>query len=277
MKAILSTTYDENYHFFLPLVVWSWHKIGVETICFRPQVRIPDDKLVERVHLVDAMLKRSGWRFEIFLAPEHKEATYAQCSRLYAAALADIPEDEVLITGDADMAVFGDYLLQANSGQIHVFGTDLVPPNQYPICYIAMPVKTWRQVMHITPGVPVQQYLDELLGHLDCDHFRGNYWGKDQETIYNSLSGNGPWPFDRASWPIIKHERARIPHGFATRRADRDGWPQAISPDTIDAHLPRPGHTDENWSKIFNLFTTMYPNEDLQWMEDYRNQYIKLL
>lgn len=269
MKAIISTTYDDMYLFFLPLVVWSWNKIGVDVICFMP--------LLENIHQNKQLdpiinLKLDGiinYKWHGFEATADKQATYAQCSRLYASALPELDEKEVLITGDVDMAVFGDYLLQGNSGQIHVFGTDLVPVGQYPICYVAMPCKTWRQVMWITPGVPVQQYLDELLGHLECDHFRGNYWGKDQETIYNQVT--------RGNWPVVKHERARIPHGFATRRADRDGWPDTPGPDTIDAHLPRPGYTDANWSRIFNLFQTMYPNDDLQWMEDYRNQYIKLL
>jgi hypothetical protein len=257
------------YLFFLPLVAWSWKKIGIDVSYVRPLLILPTQ--YEKFKLAnDYAYSHARAVSHIGLnAPYEKEATYMQCARIYAAAYELFDENEVLITGDVDMAVFGDYLLQSNSGQIHVFGTDLVPPNQYPICYIAMPVKTWREVMWITPGVPVQQYLDELLGHLECDHFRGNYWGKDQETIYNQLT--------RGNWPIVPHARARIPHGFATRRADRDGWPDVPLPDTIDAHLPRPGYTDENWSKIFNLFTTMYPNEDLQWMEEYRNQYIKLI
>jgi hypothetical protein len=270
MKAIISSTYDDMYLFFLPLVAWSWRKIGVEVFCFIPGDLSEFSHYSKFATVLQALKEQCmQYDFSMINAPNIKEATYAQCSRLYASAIPELDENEVLITGDVDMAVFGDYLLQANSGQIHVFGTDLVPPNQYPICYIAMPVKTWREVMWITSGVPVQQYLDELLGHLECDHFRGNYWGKDQETIYNQL--------ERGCWPIVKHERAKAPHQFATRRADRDSWPDIPLPDTIDAHLPRPGYTDQNWSKIFNLFKTMYPNEDLQWMEVYRNQYIKLL
>ena len=133
-----------------------------------------------------------------------------------------------------------------------------------------MPAKTWRQVMWITAGEPAQKYLDELLGPLECEHFKGNYWSKDQETIYNQLSLNG--------WPVVKDNRTNGFNSFATRRNDRDGWLE-VSPAEylIDAHLPRPGYTEENFSKIFNLFRQMYPYEDLNWMVEYRNEFIKHL
>jgi len=94
-------------------------------------------------------------------------------------------------------------------------------------------------------------------------------WDKDQETIYQDLV--------YGAWPIKKHFRAKSPHQFATRRADRDGWPNEIPTDIIDAHLPRPGYTEENFAKILNLFQTMYPEDDFQWMLDYRNEYVKLI
>lgn len=271
MKVILSTTHDDLYYFFLPLVVWSWKKLGIETICFKPYFKLPgyDAKEVSKAMLMEKFTKGSGLWLEGFQAPKDKEATYAQCSRLFGACL-DLPEDEILITGDIDMAIFNaDYFRQAASGQIHVFGADLVTEGQVPMCYVAMPVKTWREVMWITPGVSYQHYLDELLGPLETEHFRGNYWAKDQETICKQLTHN--------NWPVVRHNRASKPYSFATRRADRDGWPQVPAPDIIDAHLPRPGFTDENFQKILTLFQTLYPNDDFQWMIDYRNEYIKLL
>lgn len=262
MIAILSATENDFYSFPLPLVVYSWNKIGVNCITF-----IPNEELSAKMQLV---MKYCGDqnKFFGFDAPDYKQATYAQTSRLFGCCL-DLPEDEILITGDSDLAVFGDYFKQLESGQIHLVGVDLVPPEQYAMCFATASVKTWREIMWVTPGTSYQKYLDEHLGPIECEHFSGNQWCFDQSLLYRQIT--------RGNWPIVKHERARHPHAFATRRADRDGWPNTISPDLIDAHLPRPGHTDENWGKIFNLFRTMYPNEDLRWMEDYRNQYIKLI
>jgi hypothetical protein len=271
MTAILSITHDDQYLFYLPLVVWSWNKLGHNVVVIGPDM--DGESTDDRIELIiDTRWEQDiQWHWIGFTAPTDKEATYAQCSRIYAAALRRLlPDDEVMITSDVDMAVLNkEYFESAEDGRIHVYGADLVPENQYPICYISMTAETWRQVMGIKMGETMQNKLDSLLGPLECEHFKGNYWSKDQETIYNKLT--------EGSWPVVKHNRAKLPHQFATRRADRDGWPEEMPPDLIDAHLPRPGYTDENFTRIMNLFKTYYPNEDLQWMYDYRAKYLKII
>lgn len=270
MKAILSTTYDDTYLFYLPLTAWTWNKLGIDCVCFIPG---PSSRYFSgKYELVFNTLHKQRIRCNNFLinSPEDKEGTYAQCSRLFAACIEGIDDNEVLITGDIDMAVFNkDFFDSLSDEQLHVVGTDLVPIGQFPMCYLAMPAKTWREVMWISKRNTMQDKLDELLGHLECDHFRGNYWAKDQETAYNHIVASG--------LPIVKHNRAKPGTQFATRRADRDGWPEVIPPDINDAHLPRPGYQEENFAKILNLFQTMYPKDDFTWMAEYRNEYIKLL
>lgn len=269
MRAVISSTYDDLYFFYLPIVTWSWNKIGVNPIILLPLSTNVEQSRRDLLVFITCEVNDIRYHTNHFKSPAHKEATYAQCARLYAATFT-LPIEETLITSDIDMAVFNkDYFNQANNDQINIFGADLVPPKQYPICYISMPVKTWREVMWITPGVSIQQYLDELLGHLECEHFKGNYWAKDQETIYNAIN--------RGSFPAVLHNRAKHPYQFATRRADRDGWPDAPPPEIIDAHLPRPGYTDENFAKILKLFQDVYPEEDFTWMVHYRNEYLKLI
>ncbi len=270
MKAILSTTYSDEYLFYLPITAWAWNRLDIDVVCFLPN-RAPieaDGKML----LIAATIenKDAYCQFNGFMAPAEKEATYAQCSRLYGAALPKIANDEALITSDIDMAVFNKkYFDQLDDGRIHIVGTDLVPDGQYPMCFIVMEAKTWRDVMWIRDGESVQDKLDQLLRHLDCAHFRGNYWAKDQETAYNHII--------TSRLPVERHCRAFIGTQFASLRADRDGWPQTISPDIIDAHLPRPGYTAENFAKILNLFQTMYPSDDFEWMIEYRNEYVKLI
>lgn len=271
MNAILSTTYDDQYLFYLPIVTWSWNKLGVDVICFVPSLngfnQHPTLNLV-----FDAKHWNPGLRLQFvkFAALKEKKATYAQCSRLYGAALPLFEDDEVLITGDVDMAVFNrEYFESMNNGEVHVAGVDLVPEKQFPICYIAMSASNWRHVMWINTGESHQTKLDLLLGHLECEHFRGNYWAKDQESVYDHIIASG--------FAINKHYRAAPGTQFATRRADRDGWPENPAPDIIDAHLPRPGYTTENFTKILKLFKTIYPDEDFTWMIEYRNEYNNLL
>lgn len=267
MKAVISTTIDDQYLFYLPITVWSWNKLGIGIICFTPH---PGLDFAGKITLVNKFIQNMDCEVLFYECPLDKKATYAQCSRLFAAAINDIPESEILITGDIDMAVFNsEYFSQANCNNIHVFGADLVPEKQFPMCYIAMPVKTWRDVMWISDYTGYQEKLDNLLGHIECDHFKGNMWCKDQESAYNHIVASG--------LTIAKHNRASPGTQFATRRADRDGWPENFAPDLIDAHLPRPGYTDENFTKILNLFQSMYPNENFNWMNEYRNEYIKLI
>ena len=281
MKAIISSTYDDKYLYFLPIVTWLWNKLGVDVICFLPY------RLDKTTYPVKTGIEGDDLRYTIndprfglivntcyaqnlklqkhfFTCPEHKEATYAQCSRLYAACL-DLPEDEVLITSDIDMGIFKipDY-----AGFFSIFGTDLVPPNQYPMCYVSAEVKQWRLAIGV--GKTYQEQLDLLLGEIDCDNMKANYWAKDQETLFNLLKNSGA---------KIEMNRAKTGTQFATNRIDRDDsfWRERLSPDIIDCHFWRPGYTDENFSKTLELLQYFYPNEDFTWIVEYTQAYKKLV
>src|ERR1700722_5433035 len=110
MKAIFSITNDDNYDFFYPIVVWTWNKLGLGTICFMPgrdSVHLTRSK-VDLIDSVTSNFIATGYPFNCPSYKEssrQKEATYAQCSRLFAGCL-NIPDDEILITTDADMLVF---------------------------------------------------------------------------------------------------------------------------------------------------------------------------
>lgn len=289
MKAVISTTYDNNYLFFLPIVTWCWNKLGVDVICFMPfgyreKTEEESGKVLSispKFNLVKDTLIGNGMSGEIvyFNAPEHKEATYAQCSRLYAACL-DFPEDEILITSDADMVVFGDYLKQYD-GNIQLFGADLLGNEKmYPMCYCSASVKQWREFMKIDTshhGPPInkrfthQSYLDDLLGLVEADHFRGNYWCKDQETLHFYI--------EKTDTPITRHNRAKMPERFATKRYDRDDAfiMQRLHPDTIDYHLPRPGYEENNFNQILTILKYHYPYDNFDWLIEYKDAYKKLL
>lgn len=264
MKAVLSCTGDDLYQFNLPFAVYSWAKLGVECIIFMP-FRAIGHPCAE---LTSDTMMASTWPLR---CPPHKEATYAQCSRLYAAALEHISPNEILVTADADMCVFNwDFWSDLrHTSAIAIVGDDLVPTGQYPMCYISMSCGQWREVMQIGDRT-YQQCLDDLLGNIEAEHFRGNYWGKDQETAYQHIRA-----FEHGIQANI--HRAKPGTQFATRRADRDGWPDPIPLDIIDAHLPRPGYTEENFTKIVNLFETMYPEASTAWMYDYRKKYLQLI
>lgn len=294
MKSVISSTYDNIYFYLLPITVWAWNKIGVDAICFMPDKpsRYNYNKYLEwaeRSMLIHNTILKQGLKceFKYFISDDDKQATYAQCSRLFAACLPELNEDEVLISGDVDMAVFGEYLKLKN-GDFDIFGNDLCPGKQFPICFISASVKKWRKAFDLELGFNIstsainnsltelkiktyQQCLDELLGNITAEHFRGNYWGKDQETAYNEISSS----------PVSKyyHSRARQGTQFADNRVDRDdiNWRSYVNENLVDAHLWRNGYEEQNHKNIIELLTTMYPNDSFEWLETYRNEYLKLL
>lgn len=263
MKAIISSTYDDKYIYFLPIVTYCWNKLGVDVICFMPQPKSDEENIKLNLCLESIGWANSKNEIEFFTAPEHKEATYAQCARLYGACL-DLPEDEILIIGDVDMAMFK---VPPYEGGITIFGSDLVPDGQFPMCYASGTVKEWRKAMALD-GKTYQQCLDELLGEIECEHMRGNYWGKDQQTIWENTKD-----------VAIKIPRARPGTQFAANRYDRDDsfLLDRLSPDTIDYHMPRPGYEDGNFNQILNVLKYHYPSDDFGWLINYTEKYRSLL
>ncbi len=292
-KAVISSTFDDKYLFFLPIVTWCWNKLGVDVICFmpKPNGQLDYDKL-DLIMYFQQVLKL-GIELEVFDAPEHKQATYAQCARLYAACL-DLPENEILISSDVDMVVFSgiDFFLNPKFENIDsdtcdnclvTLGYDLVPDKQLPMCFARANVKTWRKFMKLEYGAlsevagslaelrvrPFQDCLDKLLGHIEAEHFRGNYWGKDQETLYSCSR----------SIPKIEIARAKEGTQFATKRYDRDDayLLERLDPYTIDFHMPRPGYEDRNFEIILTVLKYHYPQDNFDWLINYQTEYKKLL
>lgn len=262
-KAVISTTYSNTYLYFLPIVTFCWNKLGVDVICFMPEPKSDEENIKLNLCLESIDWANSKNEIEFFTAPEHKEATYAQCSRLYGACL-DLPEDEILIIGDVDMA---NFKVPPHEYEITIFGADLVPQGQYPMCYASGMVKHWRSAMKIN-GRTYQKCLDDLLGDIDCENMRGNYWSKDQQTLWENTCD--------ISHPI---SRARPNTQFADHRCDRDdvNWRAYVNDELIDAHLWRDGFTDQNHANIMELMKMKFPNEDFTWLDTYRNEYLKLL
>src|SRR5690348_10584117 len=283
MKAILSSTYDDKYLWNLPLVTWCWNKIGIDVICFIPSMKFKEGQ--DKIDLINKAIDGQSLKCDkySFVSPEHKEATYAQCSRLYAACL-DLPEHEILITSDVDMIPFVnlkkniDLCINERNGMMTIFGVDLVPKGQFPICYVWGNVENWRKSYKYTYGKgyyddykvkSYQEYLDDLLGGIEADHFRGNYWCKDQEEVQSLLRYT----------PKFEIPRSNGQNQFAKFRYDRDDayLLDRLSLDTIDFHLPRPGYEEKNFNIIMQVLKFHFPNENFQWLIDYNQQYKKLL
>lgn len=273
MKAVISSTNDSMYSFFIPITTWCWNKLGVDIVLFVPNN--PSSSLWFAMNQINKDGSNRNRSYG-FICPEHKSATYSQVSRLYAACL-DLPEDEILITSDVDMGAFvgiSKFLEMKVDGHgvvneiVSILGYDLVPKGQYPMCYARGNVTAWRNYMN-TDGRTYQKCLDDLLGNIEAEHFRGNYWGKDQETLW--VQGQ--------KVNKIEVSRARPGTQFAANRVDRDdiNWRHYVDDSLVDAHFWRPGYEENNFKNILELLQMKYPNDNFGWLIEYRNKYIELL
>lgn len=268
MKISIGTTFDDKYLFFLPIICWAWKNIGCDVICFMPEPETENEK--EKLLLIRKYFDTLNIKENIhyFKCNKNQEATYSQCSRLYAACL-ELDEECDIIMSDIDMMVFDThyFLTEKNEG-FSIFGADLTPVNQYPICYIKAKAKYWRDAFNLR-GKSYQDALDELIGDINCENMRGNYWSKDQEEAYNVISKTNP--------ALINRTNGTSP--FATRRLDRDDSYilQNINGNIIDYHMNRPGYEEGCFNVITNVLLYFYSQEKISWIYEYRNEYLNLI
>lgn len=270
MIAILSATEHDFYAGPLPFVVWAWKQLGIDAHVFIPEDYGPKLSLAMTYCEPDT-------EFHTFKCEKHKEATYAQVSRLFGAKIPELFTDNAtLVTGDADLAPFNvNYFRDMNDGDMHVVGADLLEDSmkQYPMCFLVGDVENWYCAYPLdVEGLTYQQCLDKYVGELesDAESFRGNFWARDQWLAYQWF--NNP----NRILPIIHHDRAALPNRWASKRADRDGWANFDPNNLIDAHLGRPIMREDNFTNMISLFDTVYPNVDKAWMEAYRQEYLSL-
>jgi hypothetical protein len=269
--AVISIDDNPTYSFFAPIAAWCWRKLNIETICIVVSELNSENGCPASAAFVWRYLEAQKHHAEyLFVKSADRKATYAQVSRLFAAARYWLKEDDILITSDVDMATFSTDFHQVNPKGFLVFGYDLTPTDQTPMCYVTAPVWKWRAAFRITSQF-ISDRLGEELDHEQMENMRGCIWSRDQELMHRTVSEDPE---------LVKIPRARPGTQFATHRVDRDdvNWRAYPIPGRlIDAHLWRPGYTEENFSKILELFMTMYPEENFEWMVEYKNEFIKLI
>lgn len=272
MKAVISTTYDDKYLYFLPIVCFCWNKLNVDVICFMPRFGYEkedksDGKWLNKSSLVHTTMRKFGmkWSCHYFDAPKHKEATYAQCLRNFGAAIQALDEDELLCSSDVDMICFKK---PPYNDMLTIWGSDLVPKGQMPMCYINGTVKQWKEAFNIGDRT-YQQCIDDLLGEDECEHYRGNRWAKDQELAHDCIS--------KVNHSLVP--RAREGTQWAKNRLDRDDSYilDRLNLDNEDYHLNRPGYEDANFEIILKILQYHYPNDNFDWLVEYNLKYRELL
>jgi len=247
--AVLSSTADLSYSFFLPIVCKLWRRLN-----FVPLVLLPSgdwDKPAAKFALdsADAVLRVIG------PIREYKLSTAAQVGRLAAASCEGIKPDDWLLTTDIDMFPFSKDCFRpwVSKRRFVVYGGDAYKgETRWPMCYIGAKAEEWRAAF-------------KLKGPLTGDTSRLlRIGGKDNWNMDERLAGR-----------IIENGMVEVlPRGWregrALERQDRAAWSNKAGP-YIDCHALRPGW--EHWSKLSAVIRFHAPDV-ADWADKYHKDFV---
>lgn len=267
--VVISSNENTNYSFFLPIVAWMWKKFGWDVISLIYDEKHANERYLNYKSNLDVSKEVSFSECYLQKIEGVRGETITQCSRLYVADEVGIEDNDYLMTSDIDMLPLSDYWnINGIEDKITSWGRDLTDYH-YPICYIGMKAKEWKRVMNLKDGIEEDMKRDLDLHPKSKSDKWEEWWQVDQDIITEKL---------------LKEDINRIDRGVATNshypkgRIDRGCWEKSLEQyERIDAHLLRPGWNEENFRKILNLILSVFPNENLKWMMDYRDEYIKLM
>lgn len=235
--AILSTDNNPDYYSLLPLVCYSWRKIGYEPII---------------IGYGNPMNLDYGGRSMSYTGQPVegvKNSTLAQLSRLFASSLYPyFKPDDILITGDADMLIAKDiFTHDASQGHIISYGYDLTGRSEIPICYVKATAAKWRELMGEFT-IPEKAYSERW----------EDYWSVDQQLLTQRAHQYG---MDKITF-IDRGNQNK--HGLPTGRWDRHDWAH-IPADIIDVHMKR-----NDWNAQIEVFNRLWPGEDYSFITKFK-------
>jgi len=228
--AVLSTDNNPDYYSLLPIVCYSWRKIGYTpfVIC----VNLPE--WIREYLLFNCGAHTIGHSG----LDGVKDSTMAQLLRLFA--LKHYNEDDILLTADADMVIAKDiFTHDVSQGQIISYGFDLTGRAELPIWYVKATAGKWRELMGEFT-IPEKAY----------SHKWEDYWSVDQQLLTQRAHQYG---MDKITFVDRGNQNK---HGLPTGRWDRHDWAH-IPDDIIDVHMLR-----NNWDAQIQVFQRLWPGED---------------
>lgn len=275
--VVISSNGNSDYLFYLPIVTFAWNKLGWEVLTMICNSEHPTFEQRKKL-VIESSLEFAGVENYYINIPKVKgvrEETLTQCARLYAANLADF--NYLVMTSDADMLPLSNYW-KPNPIHFTSYGRDL-SDRHFPICYLAGSTKSWQTLMRLSGNLQYDMRQDlQLREDVHSDKFE-DWWQVDQTLVSERLN-NVDNNID-----VARIDRGISPHtGYPIGRVDRSCWDKSFErtrkDGRIDAHLFREGYKQENWDRTMLLIREQFPminGENIEWMDEYREQYIKLL
>jgi hypothetical protein len=269
-RVVLSCTHSSTYDFFLPISVKIWKKrVGYEPIIFL----VGSKSEWEHGHR-KVVLDEIGPQVEfVERVPGIPDSNIAMSVRQHAAALPWVDGSDLIIVGDVDLLPIRKMFYHQHDPSefsIAIYHADMYHDTYWPAYGPSMTADTWLEVMDLEIG--------DLRGSL----LRTFKDGKIEGLISANKSNHHDsrlWVFDeqyasaRIRLSRFSNSILRIRTDDTNERLCRNRWPAEVDASRfIDFHCPRPGWTEENFTKIRGVLEQVVP-EELPWLDRYVDAY----
>lgn len=252
--VILSCDTNPDYLFLLPITAKTWELQGWE-VC----ANVESNKRTECIFNVMPF-----GSYEFF---EHKVAglSLISVSQIIRLLHTTCQEDRTVCIGDVDMLLASDFLYK-RFDLTNVFGHDLTNFEHIPICYVTATRDKWLKIIDFNE----QENWEEWILQMIKKHGKENPWCWDQDILTGQLKEYG---YENINF--INRGTDPNNHNLPLGRWDRYGNFKKPTGQIHDVHLMRKPYTDDNFCKLMEILYTIYPNENWDWVNKYRNEFLK--
>lgn len=277
LRAVIAVDDNSDYYFYLPIIAWAWKdRIGYWPLVLL--VGTPDHWLFEpkRKLAVDHAREAGAEIYFIGDYPGVRTSTVAQVSRLCASLLPTVKSTDYLLTTDADMLPLGKWIGDGHKKQLLSVYFANAYANEasihYPMCYVSAQAWAWKNML-FERGTDFRYWLDTLLSAAPPD--ADGAWNYDERILTSAITAWDKYP-DHCN--LV--DRHFVKGEWRIDRADWDRGLEAALQDKLegaaDAHLIRPGYTEENWPRVKPLLDAALDPDVAKWFDDYHTEFLAL-
>ncbi len=294
----IASNEDSTYLFFAPITSLIWRKF----VGYEPIVHLVFPQSTQLTDFVEIKLKELNIKtYDVnFLQNDYGTGVLASACRIYSCLIQDLDDSDYILISDIDMwPLDRDWFhLQDWNKPMHFWGADSYPYavwNMLPSCYNGATKQWWKNFLNVMDCYSVENGIQKHIEHFTMCHNAkfGKFWGYEEMLLAHLLL---QIPNHRSSFQFIDREPGQF---FHPDRLHRDHWTSKLLEDSTDpciaalrhtlkpfdgtikgfkdAHLLRPGYTEENWPDLHKILTQLLSEEDLRWVEEYVKDFRSLL
>lgn len=264
----LASDVNQSYDFLLPVGGLVWRKVtGYEPLC----LLAGSDWNTPAGQVVIKQLDSFGMRHEFVgeISEPYRTSVHAQMSRQHVACL-DLPEDDLIMTGDADMMpIDGEWFNRWDSSKaVRLHYSNSYGYRFHTTGYWTMKVKTWREVMRLEVTGNIAGYLQDRLDR---------YIGRDRDTFQEWYADEHIASVYLKAWHGYPDQCMMIEREGAPPmdRLDRGNWHGKLK-GMVDAHVLRPAQFHANWYLMRPFLEQLIP-EHMDSVEKFREWYLEAM